>query len=279
MLSDVMVFFLINQYTKVKEIGKKMYRIRSFILLVIFLNSCIFLPTPELKMGDEEAKLQEIKKLSDDKLYEDAIRNCQEFMRNFPKSKFYDLVLLMLGEAFEGLVEKNYHQLVRDGLPEEVVRKTFLEKYDHYQCWVGKPHAIRYNLKHYKEMMEKFPDSRYADEAAYHLIPWIYEYKGLPEGPSKEIGYLEKLLQEYPTTSLRPKIYYQIAYRLHILYEIYAFSPHANLRNEVEAKKYREKALYFYKLVLKQPIQSKFSRSAWEDLKKLEEGKRIYITQ
>ena len=234
---------------------------------------------PEHKMGDEEAKLLEIKKSSDDELYEEAIKNCQEFMTNFPKSEFYDVVLLRLGEAFEGLVEKRYHQLVRDGLPEEVVKKTFLEKYGDYQCWVEKPCGIQYNLKHYKEMMEKFPDSNYADEASYHLIPWIYDYKGLPEGPLKEVGYLEKVLLEYPTTSLRPKIYYQIAYRLHILYEIYAFSSQADLRDTVEARKYWEKALYFYKLVLKQPIQSKFSRSAWEGLKKLEEGKRIYITE
>jgi len=234
---------------------------------------------PAHKMGDEEAQLIEIKELSDERLYEEAIKKCQEFLRNFPKSKFYDVVLLRLGEAFEGLVEKRYHQLIRDGLSEEVARKTFLEKYGYYQCWVEKPCGIHYNLKHYKEMIEKFPDSNYADEATYHLIPWVCDYKGLPEGPLKEVGYLEKVLQEYPTTSLRPKIYYQIAYRLHILYEIYDFSPQADLRNAVEAKKYREKALYFYKLVLKQPLQSKFSRSAWEDLKKLDEGKRIYITQ
>jgi len=184
-----------------------------------------------------------------------------------------------LGEAFEGLVENEYRQLVRDGMPEGAVRKVFLKKYGHYQCWIERPSGIYYNLIHYKEMMKKFPDSNYADEGAYHLIPWVYDYKGLPEGPLKEIEYLEKVLQDFPTTSLRPKIYYQIAYRLHMLYEIYAFSPQAGLRNEVEAIKYREKAQYFYKLVLKQPRQSKSSRSAWENLKKIEEGKRIYITQ
>jgi hypothetical protein len=101
----------------------------------------------------------------------------------------------------------------------------------------------------------------------------------LPEGPLEEIGYLEKILQKYPTSSLRPEVYYQVAHRLHIIYEIYAFSPQAELRNTEEAKKYREKSLYFYRLVLKQPVQSKFSRSAWEEIKKLEEGERIYIMQ
>ena len=230
-------------------------------------------------MGEEETQLKEIIELSDDKFYEEAIEKCQGFMKNFPESKFYDLVLLKLGEAFEGLWEKDYYQLIKDGLAEEVARKKFLEKYGHYQCWLEKPSGIQYNLKRYKEMMGKFPESNYADEAAYHLIPWVYKYEELPESPLKEIEYLEKVLQDYPTTSLRPKIYYQIAYRLHLLYEVYAFSPQVDLRNKEEAGKFREKALYFYKLVLKQPVQSEFSRSAWEGLKKLEEGKRIYLRE
>ena len=256
-----------------------MLRISFFLLLILFLSSCIFIPTLEFKPSGEEAHLLEISKLFHDRVYEETIHSCQEFLKIYPESPFCDAVLVRLGESFEGLVEMNYHQLVKDGLSEGEVRKKFLEKYGHYQCWIESPGGIRYNLTHYKEMMEKFPDSNYADEAAYHLIPWIYEYEGLPEGPLKEIADLEKVLHDYPATSFRPKIYYQIAYRLHLLYEIYAFSPHPELRDPEEAKKYREKALYFYKLVLKQPEQSKFSRSAWDGVKKLEEGKRIYITQ
>ncbi len=231
---------------------------------------------PEPKLKEEEAQLKEIKELSDDRLYEEAIKKCLQFKENFPESPFCDVVILKLGEAFEGLVEKDYRQLVEDGQPEEVVRKKFLDRYGHYQCWLEKPGGIQYNLIHYKEMMEKFPDSHYADEAAYHLIPLVSDYKGLPDGPLREVKSLEGVLQEYPTTSLRPQIYYQIAYRLHILYEIYAFSPRVDLRNEVEARRYRKKAFYFYRLVLQQPEQSKFSRFAWEGLKKLEEGKKIY---
>jgi len=228
------------------------------------------------KLKEEEAQLIEIKELSDDRLYEEVIEKYLQFKEKFPESPYCDVVLLKLGEAFEGLVEKDYRQLVEDGQPEEAVRKKFLDRYGHYQCWLEKPGGIRYNLIHYKEMMEKFPDSNYADEAAYHLIPLASDYKGLPDGPLKEIKSLEGVLQEYPTSSLRPQIYYQIAYRLHILYEIYAFSSRIDLKDEVEAEEYRKKAFYFYRLVLKQPEQSKFSRFAWEGLKKLEEGKRIY---
>jgi len=256
-----------------------MVRISCSLLLIFFLSSCILLPTPEFKPGDEEAKLLEIKKLFDDKIYEEAVHSCQEFLDVFPKSPFCDVVLVRLGESLEGLLETNYHQLIKDGVPEQEARKKFFANNGHYQCWVEGPRGVHYNLTHYKEMMEKFPDSNYADEAAYNLIPWVYEYDGAPEGPLKEIKSLEKVLKDYPTTSLRPKIYYQIAYRLHLLFEIYAFSPQAELRNAEEASKYQEKARYFYKLVLKQPEQPKFSREAWKDLKKLDEGKRIYITQ
>ncbi len=256
-----------------------MHRITFFLLLILFLSSCIFLSMPERKLGDEEQQLKEIIELSDDKFYEKAVEKCQKFTKDFPESRYYDIALLRLGEAFEGLIEQDYQQLIKDGKSEEEARKIFLEKYSHYQYWEETPCGIRYNLFHYNEMMEKFPDSNYADEAAYHLIPWVCEYKGLPEGLLKEIGYIEKVLGEYPTSTLKPEMYYQIAHRLHILYEIYAFSPQSDLSNEVEAKKYHEKAFYFYRLALKQPVQSKFSKSAWEGLRKLEEGERIYIMQ
>jgi len=256
-----------------------MYRITYFFLLGAFLSSCVLLPTPEFKVGDEALQLQEITKMIDDRFYEQAVQRCQEFMKKFPKSKSSDVVLLRLGQAFEGLVEEEYHQVVRGGAAAEIAKKQFLEKYGHYQCWVEKPEGVFYDRKHYQEMRDKFPESNYADEAAYHLIPWVYDYQGLPEGSLKEIGYLEKVLQDYPTTSLKPELYYQIGYRLQILYEIYAFSPDAALRSAEEAKKYREKALYFYRLVLTQPTQSKFSRSAWEALKGMEEGKRVYLKE
>ena len=261
--------------------GEKMHHMRFSLplLLVIFLSSCLLLPTPEFKPGDEEAQLLEIKKFFDDRIYEEAVHGCQEFLVAFPESPFCEVVLVRLGESLEGLLEINYTQMVKDGVKEEEVRKKFFEKYGHYQCWIEGPWGVRYNLEHYRKMMERFPDGNYADEAAYHLIPWVYDYEGLPEGPLKEIADLEKVLHDYPTTSFRPKIYYQIAYRLHLLYEIYSFSPQAELRNAEEATEYQKKARYFYKLVLKQPEQSKFSRKAWKDLKKLEEGKRVYITQ
>jgi len=249
------------------------------LILLVCFSACIFLPIPERKPGEEEALFQKIIELSDDKIYEEAIKSCQDFIESFPESKMYDVVLLKLGEAFEGLLKTGYYQLVEEGMAAETANKQFMGKYGHYQCWTDTPCGLQYNLSHYREMMERFPDSRYADEGEYHLIAWSCDYKGLPEGPLEEIGGMEKVLQKYPTTSLKPELYYKIAYRFHILYEISFFSPQKNLRNPDTGKDYKDKALYFYQMSLRQPVQSKFSKKAWEDLGKLEDGKRIYITE
>lgn len=254
---------------------------KTLFLLVILgcFSACIFLPVPERKPGEEEALFQKIIELSEDRVYEEAIKACQDFMEGFPQSKMYDVVLLKLGEAYEGLLQIGYYQPVAEGMRAEEAYKQFIEKYGHYQCWIDTPCGLQYNLSHYREMMERFPDSPYADEGEYHLIVWACDYKGLPEGPLDEIGGMEKILQKYPTTSLKPEIYYKIAYRFHALYEIASFSPQKELRNPDKAKDYKDKALYFYQMSLRQPVQSKFSRKAWEDLGKLEDGKRVYIME
>ena len=247
--------------------------------LFVSLNSCILLPMPEKKLGEEEAQLKELLTLSDEKAFQEVIEKSPGFMESFPESKYYDVVLLNLGMAYEGLLATKYYEVVEGGEPEDEVKKVFMEKYGHYQCWVETSCGLSYDLARYKEMMEKFPDSRWADEGEYHLIPWVCDYKGLPEGPLEEIGYLEDVLQKYPTSSLKGEFYYKIAYRFQILYEIYAFSPNRGLRNEAKASDYKKQALYFYKMALKHPVQSQYSKKAWEDLDALEKGKRIYVLE
>ncbi len=249
------------------------------LLAIVFLSACILLPMPERKLGEEETLLKELLTLADAKDYKEVIEKSPGFMEAFPESKYYDVVLLNLGQAYEGLLATKYYKVMEDGEPEGEAKKVFMEKYGHYQCWVETSCGLSYDLGTYKEMMEKFPDSRWADEAEYHLIPWICEYGGLPEGPLKEIGYVEDVLQKYPTSSLKGEFYYKIAYRFQILYEIYAFSPQRGLRNEAKASDYKKQALYFYKMALKHPVHSQFSKKAWEDLDALEQGRRIYILE
>lgn len=249
------------------------------LLLLGYCSACIFLPSIEPKPGEEETLLQKILELSDDRVYEEAIKACREFMEKFPDSKTLDVVLLRLGEAFEGLLQLGYYQLVEDGMPADTAQKQFMKQYGHYGCWIDTPCGLGYDRSHYRQMMERFPDSLYADEGEYHLVAWSCDYKGMPEGPLEEITQMEKILKKYPTTSLKPELYYKIGYRFHVLYEIASFSPQANLRNPDKAREYKDRAFYFYRMSLKQPLQSKYSKKAWEDLGRLEEGKRIYITE
>lgn len=254
------------------------YRVISLTLL-FFLSACIFLPVPEKKFNEEQTQLKAIFELSDDRLYAKAIDECREFLELFPESKYGDIALLKLGEAYEGLLEYDYYQPVAEGAPEGETEKAFIAKHGHYECWVETPCGLRYNLNTYKEMMERFPESMFADEAEYHLIPWLCDYKRLPEDPLQEIRDLEKVLQKYPTTSLKGEIYYKIAYRFQILYEIFSFSPQTNLRDMDKASEYKEQARYSYQMALKFPVQSEYSKRAWKDLNNLEEGRRIYILE
>ena len=255
---------------------------RSLVIsltFLCFLNACIFLPVPERKLNEEQTQLKAIFELSEEKVYGEAIDECREFLELFPESKYSDVVLLKLGVAYEGLLENEYYQRVAEGAPEGATEKAFIAKYGHYECWVETPCGLRYNLNTYKEMMERFPESMFADEAEYHLISWLCDYEGLPEGPLQEIGDLEKVLQKYPTSSLKGEIYYKIAYRFQILYEIFSFSPQTNLRDMDKAIEYKEQARYSYQMALKFPVQSEYSKRAWKDLNNLEEGRRIYILE
>lgn len=257
------------------------YRFLNKILLSLLLlgcsSACIFLPSLERKPGEEETLFLKIMEFSEGRVYEDAVTACQDFMERFPESKSNDVVLLKLGEALEGLLKRDYTRPVEEGMRAEEAQKQFLKKYDQYQCWIETPCGLQYNLSHYRQMMDRFPESMYADEGEYHLITWSCDYKGLPEGPLAEIAQIEKVLQKYPTSSLKPEMYYKIGYRFHVLYEISAFSPQSNLLNREKSREYKDKALYFYQMSLKQPAQSKFAKKAWEDLGRLEDGKRVYI--
>lgn len=249
------------------------------ITLLLCLNACIFLPVPERKLSQEQTQLKEIFELSNNKLFAKVIDRCQEFMEVFPESKYGDVVLLKWGEAYEGLLEAYYYQPVADGTSREAAEQAFMSKHGHHQCWIKTPCGLKYTLDAYRHMMERFPESMFADEAEYHLIPWLCDYNGLPEGPLQEIRDLEKILQKYPTSSLKGELYYKIGYRFHVLHEIFSFSPHLNLRDADKAREYEEKARYAYKMALKHPVQSKHSKSAWKDLDNLEEGRRIYIKE
>jgi hypothetical protein len=254
--------------------------VKNRILLMgvlIFFSGCMLLPEmPERKLGEELSLMIEAQKAFDDKAYPDAINLFQKYVDKYPKSKDYTIALQRLGDSYEELLAMEYQRRIENGQPPDTAKKTFLAKYGSYKCWEDGPRGLQYNKSAFKILLEKYPDSPIADEAAYRMISWENGYHGRPEGVQRELKSLEEIFQKYPTTSFRPMILYEMAYRCQIHYEMYAFSSVPGVRNEAKAQEYKEKALYLYNLSLSSPDQTKYSEKSWKDIDRLKKGERIY---
>ena len=233
----------------------------------------------EPKKSDKEILFSEGEKAMEAKDYEQAIRHFQTFADEYPKSKHYTWALQRLGESYEGLLTFYYKKKIEAGTTEPEARKAFLQKYGHYNCWTQTPDELQYNRMQYKLLLEKHPTCDIADEAAYRMIVWEKDYKGNPEGVLREISELEKVLSQYPDTSFKAEILYKTARRCRTLYEIYAFSPKAGMRNAEKAEQYRAKTKFAYQLCLDSSDRSDYGQKAWEELQAFEQGTRIYIMQ
>jgi hypothetical protein len=74
-----------------------------------------------------------------------------------------------------------------------------------------------------KEVMKKFPGTKWADLAAYHLIDnkLCGDWQGLPKCPEKESELYEKYAAEHPQSPAAAEALYKAAYRQAALVEIY----------------------------------------------------------
>ena len=250
------------------------------IALLHFQAGCMLLGGGgEPKKGDQQILFTEGEKAMEAKDYAQAIHHFQTFADQYPKSRQYTWALQRLGESYEGLLIFYYKKKIEAGKTEPEARRAFLEKYGHYNCWTQTPDELQYNREQYKLILEKHPKSDIADEAAYRMIVGEKDYKGNPEGALREIAGLEKVLSQYPDTSLKPEILYKTARRCRTLYEIYAFSPKAGVRNAEKAEQYRAKTKLAYQLCLDASDKSDYGQKAWSELESLDQGTRIYIMQ
>jgi outer membrane protein assembly factor BamD (BamD/ComL family) len=102
-----------------------------------------------------------------------------------------------------------------------------------------------------KEVMKKFPGTKWADMAAFHLIDnkLCGDWQGQPRCPEKEAEIYEKYANEHPQSPNTPEAMYDIAYRWSALIEIY--------KNEDQPKKIEQAktraAAYAQKLVTQFP--------------------------
>lgn len=73
------------------------------------------------------------------------------------------------------------------------------------------------------QVIKKFPGTKWADLAAYHLLDnkMCVEWQGLPKCPEKESEVYEKYAAEHPQSPATPEALYKAAYRQAALIEIY----------------------------------------------------------
>ncbi|MGH9512243.1 MAG: tetratricopeptide repeat protein [Terriglobales bacterium] len=87
------------------------------------------------------------------------------------------------------------------------------------------------NEQYMKEVIKKFPGTRWADMAAFHLIDnkLCGDWQAMSKCPEKEAEIYEKYAAEHPQSPNTPEAMYDAAYRWSALIEIY--------KGEGEAKK------------------------------------------
>jgi hypothetical protein len=109
--------------------------------------------------------------------------------------------------------------------------------------------------KYMKEVMKKFPGTRWADLAAFHLIEnkLCGDWQASSKCPVKEAEMYEKYAAEHPQSPAAPEALYEAASRYAALIEIY--------KNEEQAKKSEESKAKA--LTLSQKITEQFAQTDW----------------
>jgi outer membrane protein assembly factor BamD (BamD/ComL family) len=110
--------------------------------------------------------------------------------------------------------------------------------------------------EHYmKEVMKKFPGTKWADLAAFHLIDnkLCGDWQGATKCPEKEAEIYEKYANEHPQSSTAAEALYDAAWRYSALIEIYKTETQPKKSEESKAKA----------ISLAQKIVTQFPQSDW----------------
>jgi hypothetical protein len=106
-----------------------------------------------------------------------------------------------------------------------------------------------------KEVMKKFPGTKWADLAAFHLIDnkLCGDWQGASKCPEKEAEIYEKYADEHPQSSAAAEALYDAAWRRAALIEIYKTEEQPKRAEESKAKA----------MVLAQKIATQYSQADW----------------
>lgn len=126
-----------------------------------------------------------------------------------------------------------------------------------------------------KQVMKKFPHSKWADLAAYHLLDnkLCGDWQGESKCPEKEAEVYEKYAEEHPQSPSAPEALYQAAYRRAALVDLYKSEGKTGRVGEAKNKA----------SALAQRLMANFPQSDWATraqtlLYKLDQGIPIYGT-
>jgi hypothetical protein len=106
-----------------------------------------------------------------------------------------------------------------------------------------------------KLVMKKFPGTKWADLAAFHLIDnkLCGDWEGASKCPEKEADIYEKYANEHAQSPAAPEALYNAAWRRSALIEIYKSEP-----NQKKSEESKNRAL-----ALAQKIQSQYGQTDW----------------
>jgi outer membrane protein assembly factor BamD (BamD/ComL family) len=106
-----------------------------------------------------------------------------------------------------------------------------------------------------KELMKKFPTTKWADLAAFHLIDnkLCGDWQGASKCPLKEAEIYEKYVKDYPQSPATPEALYQAAWRWSALVEIYKTEGESKKSDEAKSKA----------TALATTVASQFPQSDW----------------
>jgi outer membrane protein assembly factor BamD (BamD/ComL family) len=106
-----------------------------------------------------------------------------------------------------------------------------------------------------KEVIKKFPGSRWADLASFQLLDnkVCGDWQGVAKCPEKEASMFEKYANEHPQSAKAAEALYAAAWRYSALIEIYKTGNDSKKSDESKSKA----------IALAQKIVSQFSQSDW----------------
>lgn len=124
-----------------------------------------------------------------------------------------------------------------------------------------------------KQVMKKFPGSKWADMAAFHLIDnkVCGDWQGLPKCPEKETELYEKYAEQHPQSPNAPEALYNAAWRQAALIQIYGGS------NETgKAGNAKQRATALAQRILSAYPQSDWAARAQALIFKLDQGVAVW---